>query len=143
LAGFVITPSLEAQVALFAPYCGGRQAEPALRRALELWSHGLLEGIRPMLATPGHRFRLQWHVVEAPLLTSACVLTLDSEPRLCYRFTLPAHQLITWLMQLRSGDGSGPDFSDRFWQWLLLEAPVERCLADSLPVERNENAEEL
>ena len=96
-----------------------------------------------MVAAPGHRFRFQWDVVEAPLLNSSCVLTLNSEPRLCYRFALPAHQLIAWLMQLRSGDDSGPDFSDRFWQWLLLEAPVERCLADSLPVERNKDAEAL
>ncbi len=141
LAESLLTPSIEALVALYAPYCGGRRMEGELRRALELWPSGHVNGIRPLAGAPGHRFRLQWQVVEAPLLMSACTLTLDVEPPRCFRFSLAAHQLMVWLMELQSEGDGAPDLSDRFWQWLLLEASVERGQADSSPLERNGDAE--
>ncbi|QNI80127.1 hypothetical protein SynRS9909_02144 [Synechococcus sp. RS9909] len=138
LAESLLTPSIEAQVALYAPYCGGRRVERELRRALELWPSGHVNGIRPLVGAPGHHFRLQWQVVEAPLLISACTLTLQVEPPRWFRFNLAAHQLIVWLMELQSEGDGAPDLSDQFWQWLLLEASLERGLADSSLVERNE-----
>jgi len=141
LAESLLTPSIEAQVALYAPYCGGRRAERALRRALELWPSGHVHGIRSLAGSPGHRFQLQWQVVEAPLLISACTLTLQVEPPRWFRFSLAAHQLMVSLMELHSEGDEAPDLSDRFWQWLLLEASVERGQADSSPLERNGDAE--
>jgi hypothetical protein len=141
LAESLLTPSIDAQVALYAPYCGGRRVEGELRRALELWPSGHINGVRPLAGAPGHHFRLQWQVVEAPLLVSACTLTLQVEPPCCFRFSLAAHQLMVWLMELHSEGDGAPDLSDRFWQWLLLEASVERCLADSSALERNGDAE--
>lgn len=114
------TPSVEAQVALFSPYCGGRSAENDLLRVLQLWPRGQLDGIRPLEAGNGHPFRLSWQVVQAPLETTACILAFPAEPELRYAFVLPAHQLVRWLME--GGDGPlGLELPDRFWQWLLLE----------------------
>jgi|MDTA01.1.fsa_nt_gb hypothetical protein len=115
----VSSPSGEAQLALFAPYCGGRRREQALRQALELLPTGRFEGARELRDAPPHRFVLRWSPAHAPLETCHCELQLDDLPQQPYRFDCSAYQLLDWLMQ--GGSSGGRDLPDAFWQWLFLE----------------------
>jgi hypothetical protein len=111
-------------MALFAPYCGGRSREQDLLRVLAYWSGGGVRGVRSLMEASPHRFDLRWQPVRAPLESTACTLNIEAEPPLAYRFSVPAHQLMVWLME--SGDRSDRlELPDRFWQWLLLEAGAE------------------
>jgi hypothetical protein len=44
-------------------------------------------------------------------------------PELAYRFYLPAHQLVLWLIQIQ-----GNDLPQAFWRWLLMgQSPGEEA----------------
>jgi len=111
--------SREAQLALFAPYCGGRVMEPSLLEALALLPSGEYVGERTLADGPSHRFVLRWDPVQAPLEPCRCVLRFEDNSDADYRFECPAHQLLSWLME-GPVQGRGNDLSDSFWQWLLL-----------------------
>ena len=113
-------PAEAAQIALFAPYCGGLQQEDALRRTLPQLHRGRLEGSRALDAGHGHAFVLTWGSVRAPLTPCRCELTFPDSAGLHYGFVMPAHQLATFLMQVNPAAGV-QDLPDAFWQWLLLE----------------------
>jgi hypothetical protein len=93
--------SWEAQLALFAPYCGGRERESILRQALAMLPFGEHAGERTLFDAPAHRFFLRWDPVQAPLEPCRCVLRFESHPGVDYRFECPAHQLLSWLMEGR------------------------------------------
>ena len=116
----LISPADVAQLALFAPYCGGLQNEQALRQVLPLLSRGRLEGARSLGEGKGHAFLLCWEPVRAPLTPAHCTLSFPGEASLHYTFDVPGHQLVEWLMHAEAG-ASVADLPDRFWQWLLLE----------------------
>ena len=116
----VSTPADAAQIALFAPYCGGVHQEAALMRVLPLFAEGELRGHRPLAGGALRPFVLRWSVVGAPLSLCSCHVEIAEGPALVYRFELPAHQLMTWLMQV-DPDAVRVDLPDGFWQWLLLE----------------------
>ena len=111
--------SWEAQLALFAPYCGGREREPLLRQALVMLPSREYAGERTLVDAPAHRFFLHWDPVQAPLEPCRCVLRFESRPGVDYRFECPAHQLLSWFME-GPVQGRGNDLPDSFWQWLLL-----------------------
>lgn len=119
-------PSLseEAQLALFAPYCGGREAEASLRQALVMLPSCRHEGERMLVDGPAHRFLLSWDSVQAPLELCHCLLQFERRPADDYRFECPAHQLLSWLME-GPVQGVGSDLPDSFWEWLLLERFIE------------------
>lgn len=114
------SPAEAAQIALFAPYCGGLQQEEALRRILPQLNLGRFEGCRALDAGDSHAFVLTWSSVRAPLTPCRCELTFPDSAGLHYSFVMPAHELATLLIQVNSA-AAVPDFSDAFWQWLLLE----------------------
>ena len=121
----VSSPADAAQIALFAPYCGGLQQESVLLRVLPVFAQGLLEGQRPLAGGECRSFVLRWTVVRAPLMPCSCRLEFPECADVVYGFELPAHQLISWLMQV-DPEAPGPDLPDGFWQWLLLENdPIE------------------
>ena len=94
----VSTPADAAQIALFAPYCGGVQQEAALMRVLPLFAEGELRGHRPLAGGAFRPFALRWSVVGAPLSLCSCHVEIAEGPALVYRFELPAHQLMTCLL---------------------------------------------
>lgn len=120
--------SWEAQLALFAPYCGGLEMESSLREALFLLPSGEHVGERTLVGAPAHRFSLRWDPVQAPLELTRCVLQFENHPEVDYRFECPAHHLLNWLME-GPLQGRGTDLPDSFWQWLLLKR-----LADERPL---------
>ena len=113
------SPSGEALLALFAPYCGGRRQERALQSALDRLPLGRFEGARPRRDASPHPFRLTWSPVSAPLQTCRCELSFQDQSQQQYSFECPAHQLLDWLMHC--GDASERDLPDSFWHWLFLE----------------------
>ena len=114
------SPADPAQLALFAPYCGGLEQEASLQQALPLLAEGRLDGERLLRSGASHRFVLTWDPVRSPLTPCCCRLELPAHPELAYAFTVAAHQLVMWLMH--RGDGSHrQDLPDTFWQWLLLQ----------------------
>ena len=113
------SPSGDAQLALFAPYCGGRRREDALRRALDWLAIGTFQGERQLSNAGSHRFRLDWSPTRAPLEISRCQLALSDVQQEPYRFACPVHRLVQWLMDV---EGLEPrDLPHAFWRWLLLE----------------------
>lgn len=117
------SPSGDAQLALFAPYCGGLRREQALRRALERLPLGQFEGERPCRHAQPHRYVLSWSPANAPLQPCRCELRIQDRADQRYSFECPAHQLLDWLMQ--TVEGGRQDLPDSFWQWLLLERIAE------------------
>ncbi|WP_231857008.1 MULTISPECIES: type IV pilus biogenesis protein EbsA [unclassified Synechococcus] len=113
------SPSGDAQLALFAPYCGGLRREQALRRALERLPLGQFEGARARSDAQPHRYVLSWSAANAPLQACRCELRFQDRADQRYPFECPAHQLLDWLMQ--ADEGGRQDLPDSFWQWLLLE----------------------
>lgn len=110
------------QVVLYAPYCGGVSREALLERALELFSSAKAHGERPLRGTSGHLFELSWKAGGAPQELSFCELRFPADPEVIYRFSLPTHQLVNWLMDLLEDQairGSG-DLPEAFWRWLIL-----------------------
>ena len=116
----MITPAEAAQIALFAPYCGGLPQEQALLKVLPLLHQGLLEGHRQLEGGKGHAFRLSWEPVRAPLTACRCDLSFPNDSSLRYSFEVPAHQLVQWLMEC-SPEANTIDLPERCWQWILLE----------------------
>ena len=113
------SPSGEAQLALFAPYCGGRRREEEMRRALEWLAIGQFQGERQLSNAGSHRFRMDWSPTRSPLEISRCQLVLLDVQQQPYRFACPAHQLVQWLMDVEAAEPM--DLPDAFWRWLLLE----------------------
>ena len=109
-----------AQIALFAPYCGGLAQQSELKGALRILKGGFLEGTRPVHGTSGHAFQLTWSGGRAPLEMVACQLLFPGHGRLTYRFEVVTHQLVTWLMEVHSEAVDGSDLPNGFWQWLLV-----------------------
>ena len=113
------SPSGDAQLALFAPYCGGLRREQALRHALEQLPLGQFGGERARSDAQPHRYRLSWSPANAPLQTCRCELRFEDCADQRYPFVCTAHQLLDWLMQ--AVEAGRQDLPDGFWQWLLLE----------------------
>lgn len=117
-------------VALYAPYCDGVTREAWLIQALDRLTLGELDGVRRLRPEGEHPFQLRWQAGLAPQETSHCELGFPASPELSYRFELPTHQLVRWLMDLleqQSGqvfEASACDLPESFWRWLLLgESP--------------------
>lgn len=115
-----------AQLALFAPYCGGVNREVWLVVALDLLPVLRLNGRRLLRPAGSHPFLLSWQPVQAPQEQVACDLSFPATPGLNYSFSVPAHQLVSWLMDLREAQDlrGEDDLPESFWRWLLLgESP--------------------
>ena len=102
-------------VPLFAPYCGGMAKQSELLQALGSLAQGSWQGARQLEGGRTHPYRLEWQGESAPLEMLRCQLLFPALPELVYRFSLPAHQLVLWLVQ-----SEGDDLPQAFWRWLLL-----------------------
>jgi len=102
-------------VPLFAPYCGGIAQPSDLLKALGHLAQGSWQGVRQLEGGRSHPYRLEWKGVSAPQEMLLCQLLFPAMPELGYRFSLPAHQLVLWLVQVE-----GDDLPQAFWRWLLL-----------------------
>lgn len=107
-------------VPLFAPYCGGLSQQLQLQDALVLLGQGGFQGHRSLAGGKGHSYQLHWQGESAPLESLHCALHFPAHQELSYRFALPAHQLVRWLMQREAND-----LPQAFWRWLLMGQPVE------------------
>ncbi len=105
---------LEPLVPLFAPYCGGVAYQSLLEPAVSQLLSGSWDGRRRIAEGRDHRFTLQWEGEPAPLEALSCQLRFPAFPQVNYTFSLPAYQLVSWLMQ-RQGD----EFPVAFWSWLF------------------------
>lgn len=110
----------EAQIALFAPYCGGLREEATLRQTLPLLHQGRFEGQRALGQGKGHDYLITWGDVRSPLAPCPCELTFPDLEGVQYSFVLPAHQFASWLMRIPPNTAP-QDLPDEFWRWLLLE----------------------
>ncbi len=106
-------------VPLFAPYCGGMAKQSELLQALGSLAQGSWQGARQLEGGRSHPYRLEWQGESAPLEMLRCQLLFPALPELGYRFSLPAHQLVLWLVQ-----SEGDDLPQAFWRWLLLGQPM-------------------
>ena len=116
----VTPPADAAQIALFAPYCGGLPQEQALLNVLPFFDRGFLEGRRQLEGGQSHAYRLSWDPVRAPLNPCRCDLSFPDEPSLRYSFEVPAHQLVQWLMECPL-EAEAIDLPEQCWRWILLE----------------------
>jgi hypothetical protein len=107
-------PELEPQVLLFAPYCGGVAYRHLLQPAVAQLHQGEWRGERRLADGRSHAFVLRWQGELAPLEPLMCALQFPQLPDFGYSFTLPAYEVVYWLMQ--RGDGQLPE---SFWRWLL------------------------
>lgn len=107
-------------VPLFAPYCGGLGQQLLLQDALVLLGQGGFQGQRLLAGGKVHRYQLHWQGESAPLEDLQCALLFPAHDQLNYRFALPAHQLVLWLMQREAND-----LPQAFWSWLLMGQAVE------------------
>jgi hypothetical protein len=107
-------PELEPQVLLFAPYCGGVAYRHLLQPAVAQLHQGEWQGERRLADGRSHPFILGWQGEPAPLETLACTLQFPQLPDFGYSFTIPAYEVVYWLMQRENGQ-----FPDSFWRWLL------------------------
>ena len=105
---------------LFAPYCGGLARTAALRDALTLLQARRLEGCRPVADAAGHGFVLSLGDERAPLDVIRCQLLFPTQQDASRHFSLPTHQLVTWIMECSAFVGAKPDLPDAFWYWVLL-----------------------
>ncbi|MCP9884868.1 transglycosylase [Synechococcus sp. ATX 2A4] len=115
-------PQEAAQVALFAPYCGGLSREGWLQRGLDQLALNRVNGLRPLHPNGAHRFELSWTSGAAPQQPSQCELAFPDHPEIHYSFTVPTYHLVGWLMDLledRAVSGGG-DLPETFWRWLIL-----------------------
>lgn len=130
LSFFAAIPSHDpAQVALYAPYCDGVLREAWLIQALDLLAIGEIAGVRRLRPEGEHPFRLTWQAGLAPQEISHCELRFPAAAELLYKFDLPTHLLVRWLMDLLEhqaphefGDPRR-DLPETFWRWLLLGEP--------------------
>ena len=102
-------------VPLFAPYCGGIAQPSDLLKALGHLAQGSWQGVRQLEGGRSHPYRLEWQGESAPQEMLLCQLLFPAMPELGYRFSLPAHQLVVWLVQI-----DGDDLPQAFWRWLML-----------------------
>ena len=102
-------------VPLFAPYCGGIAQPSDLLKALGHLAQGSWQGVRQLEGGRSHPYRLEWQGESAPQEMLLCQLLFPAMPELGYRFSMPAHQLVLWLVQF-----DGDDLPQAFWRWLLL-----------------------
>ena len=102
-------------VPLFAPYCGGIAQPSDLLKALGHLAQGSWQGVRQLEGGRSHPYRLEWQGESAPQEMLLCQLLFPAMPELGYRFSMPAHQLVLWLVQI-----DGDDLPQAFWRWLLL-----------------------
>jgi hypothetical protein len=115
----------QALVALFAPYCQGLTRRPELERALALLAHGCLEGARRLRPEGARPFQLHWQAAASPLeLTQASLRLVDGAGQIVadYRFELPTHRLVLWLMDAlvaAEAGGEAVDLPESFWAWLI------------------------
>jgi len=115
-----------ALVALFAPYCQGAADPVALERGLQLLAQGSLQGQRPLRPAGQRPFVLQWQPGVAPLEPAQVQLSVQGvglEQPVVYRFELPTHRLLHWLMAWQATGGAAgqpADLPEAFWQWLIL-----------------------
>ncbi len=112
-------PSISALVPLFALYCGGVGREPQLMAALQTLGAGHLQGSRPLNDGGAHHFELRWCGEPAPMEPLSCQLSFPDFPAIQYDFSLPCHQLVSWLMDVTS-----PGLPESFWPWLLQGRPT-------------------
>lgn len=112
-------PGMAPLVPLFAPYCGGMAKQSELLQALGSLAQGSWQGARQLEGGRSHPYRLEWQGESAPLEMLRCQLLFPALPELGYRFSLPAHQLVLWLVQ-----SEGDDLPQAFWRWLLLGQPM-------------------
>ena len=111
----------DALQAFFTPYCGGLARSEALLDALMLLQGQQLEGCRPVDGADGHGFVLSWSDERAPLDVIHCQLFFPTQPDASRKFSLPTHQLVSWLMDCSAFVGTKPDLPDAFWSWVLVE----------------------
>ena len=109
------TPDMAPLVPLFAPYCGGMAQQSDLLKALGSVAQGSWQGARQLEGGRSHPYRLEWQGESAPLEMLRCQLLFPAMPEFGYRFSLPAHRLVLWLVQIE-----GDDLPQDFWRWLLL-----------------------
>ena len=115
-----------ALVALFAPYCHGAPGASAIDAALQLLAVGQLEGQRCLRPQGQRPFTLRWQPGVAPLELAQVQLEVcssESTSVVHYRFELPTHQLLSWLIAWQvaaPGAGGSADLPESFWQWLIL-----------------------
>ncbi|MEX1315779.1 MAG: type IV pilus biogenesis protein EbsA [Synechococcaceae cyanobacterium] len=106
---------LEPLVPLFAPYCGGVAQQLLLEAAVGQLLMGEWHGERRLEGDGARQFSLHWHGEPAPLESLRCTLHFPDLPGVRYDFTLPAYQLVLWLMQRQDRQ-----LPVSFWRWLLL-----------------------
>lgn len=114
-AGIDPASILEPLVPLFAPYCGGVTQQLLLEGAVGQLLMGEWSGERRLERDGVRAFSLRWHGEPAPLETLRCELQFPDLPAVRYEFTLPAYQLVLWLMQRHEHQ-----LPVSFWRWLLL-----------------------
>ena len=106
---------------LLAPYCSGLAYSDALRDALKLLQGRRLEGCGPVAGADGHEFVLSWSDQRAPLDVIQCQIFFPTQQDASRQFSLPTHQLVSWLMDCSAFVGTKPDLPDAFWSWVLVE----------------------
>ncbi|MFZ9228441.1 MAG: type IV pilus biogenesis protein EbsA [Prochlorococcaceae cyanobacterium] len=116
ISSSAVAPS--ALVPLFAPYC--KETDLArLEQALARLQRGEISGSRPLLGGECRAFSMVWGGGLAPLEQLSCQLRFAQLPHVEYNFELPAHRLLTWLLELSEQHGD-IDLPDAFWSWLIL-----------------------
>jgi hypothetical protein len=105
---------LEPQVLLFAPYCGGIAYRHLLQPAVAQLHQGQWSGERLLAGGRSHPFILSWRGEPAPLEPHACALQFPKLPDIGYSFTIPAYEVVYWLMQRQDNQ-----LPESFWRWLL------------------------
>lgn len=115
-----------ALVALFAPYCQDEPGDVAIDAALQLLATGQLTGQRCLRPQGQRPFTLRWQPGLAPQELSQVELEVmggQPDAAVHYRFELPTHQLVSWLIKWQAkatGTESSADLPESFWQWLIL-----------------------
>jgi len=109
---------LDALIPLFVPYCGGITYQPRLESALHVLLQGEWDGERLLAGGGSHRFTLGWQGEPAPMENLSCNLRFPDHPDVIYDFTVPAHQMVAWLL-LRDST----QLPESFWRWLLTGEP--------------------
>ncbi|TVS07779.1 MAG: hypothetical protein EA413_00335 [Cyanobium sp. PLM2.Bin73] len=121
---------LDPLVPLFAPYCGGVTQLLLLEAAVAQLLMGVWDGERRLERNGVRRFTLRWHGEPAPLETLRCELQFPDLPAVRYEFTLPAYQLVLWLMQRHEHQ-----LPVSFWRWLLLGERPRSASSGAAPLD--------
>jgi hypothetical protein len=105
---------LEPLIPLFAPYCGGVAYQGYLEPAVAQLLQGEWSGQRAITDGSSHSFVLSWQGELAPMENLDCSLRFPALPNIGYSFTMPAYQLVYWLMQRQA-----QQLPVAFWRWLF------------------------